>query len=89
MMGDHGSMGDMAGWMGGAMALAGLLWLLIGLALLVLIVVAAVWLTVRLRTNSAANGRGSPALDDLDGRYARGELDRDAYLQMRRDLDRR
>lgn len=31
-------------------------------------------------------GRGSPGLDALDERYARGEISRDEYLQKRRDI---
>jgi putative membrane protein len=30
--------------------------------------------------------RGSPALDILEQRYARGEIGRDEYLQKKRDL---
>lgn len=31
-------------------------------------------------------GRGSPGLDALDERYARGEINREEYLQKRRDI---
>jgi len=31
-------------------------------------------------------GRYSPGLDALDERYARGEINRDEYLQKRRDI---
>jgi putative membrane protein len=80
----------MAGWMMNGMGVFGLVWLLVSLALLVLIVVAVVWLIVRLRADSRAIGaRGSGARNELDARYARGEVDRDTYLQMRRDLDGR
>ena len=92
-MGDHHSMGDM-GWVVTGMGFAGLVWLLICLAILVLIIVAVVWLIDRLRGDSGRlrggsatpGGRASGALAELDLRYARGELDRDTYLQMRRDL---
>jgi putative membrane protein len=30
--------------------------------------------------------RRSPALEDLEERYARGELDREEYLQKKRDI---
>jgi len=85
-MGDDGSMGGMAGWMASAMGIAAIVWLVVGLALLALILAALVWLTLRLGRRSAAGGRGSGGLEELDRRYGRGELDRDTYLQMRRDL---
>jgi putative membrane protein len=44
-----------------------------------------VWLAVRLARGSGAAGR-STALDVLDERYARGEIDREEYQQRRRDL---
>lgn len=77
----------MTGWSG-----FGWLWplhILIPLFILGLIV-AAVVAIVRygggweVRTNQA--GRGSPGLDALDERYARGEINRDEYLQKRRDI---
>jgi putative membrane protein len=90
MMTDHGSTADMAGWMMSGMGIIGLVWLLVSLELLVLIVVAIVWLVGRLRGDSpATHGRRSGALDELDARYARGEVDRDTYLQMRHDLEGR
>ena len=85
MMGAPGSMnGDMVGWMGAM----GLVWLLVGIAVLVLTVATIVWLGFRL------HGAGTPAartpldpLGELARRYARGEIDRETYLGMRRDLD--
>jgi putative membrane protein len=77
-------MGWMGGWMGGAMGLCGFLWLVIGVAALIAIVLAALWLARRVGGDPA--GSGSGALAELERRYARGEVDRDAYLQMRRDL---
>ena len=89
-MNDHGSMGDMAGGMMNGMGVFGVVWLLVSLALLVLIIVVVIWLVARLRGDSPANrGPGSGARDELDVRYARGELDRETYLQMRRDLEGR
>jgi putative membrane protein len=86
MMGGSGGMGDMPGWMVAFMGVAGVIWLLVGIAVVVLIVVAAVWLASRLRRDVATGGRISTAIDELDHRYARGELDRDTYLQMRKDI---
>ena len=34
----------------------------------------------------APGGRYSPGLDALDERYAKGEINRDEYLQKRRDI---
>jgi putative membrane protein len=87
MMSDHHSMGGTAGWMMSVMGFAGLAWVILCLAILVLIIVAVVWLIDRFRGGSArSGGRASEALEELDRRYAKGEIDRDTYLQMRRDL---
>ena len=61
----HGDDG-MSGWMGAWI----LLWGLVGLAVLVLIVVATMWLVRSMnRTTSATD-----ALRELDLRYARGQI---------------
>jgi uncharacterized membrane protein len=64
--------------MGGGMILIGLVWL----TLLTASGIAIAWLILR--------GRGRHTTNDarqvLDVRYARGDLDRDAYLRMRADL---
>jgi putative membrane protein len=86
MMDDYSGMADMPGWMVAFMGVAGVVWLLVGIAVVVLIVVAAIWLASRLRRDVATGGRTSNAIDELDHRYARGELDRDCYLQMRKDI---
>jgi putative membrane protein len=52
----------------------------------VLIVLAAVALIRWLGLGSAGTS-GKSALDVLKDRYARGELGRDDYQQMRRDLE--
>jgi putative membrane protein len=64
------------GWM---MVLNGLFWLLImGLA---------VALVVRALRSAPPSGRsGASPLDVLGERYARGEIQRDEYLSMKRDL---
>ena len=89
MMGDHGSMDG--GMMGGAgFGISALVWTLLGIALVVLIIVAIVWLALRLRRDDREGSRQtSSALSELDRRYASGEIDRDTYLQIRRDLDAR
>ena len=55
--------------------------MLIGLLFLGLIVVLMIILTHKLR--SEENRR---AIDPLDERYAKGEIDREEYLQRRRDI---
>jgi putative membrane protein len=64
------------GW-GGWMLVHGAFWLL----LLALIVFGA----VVLMRGSRSPGQGS-ALDLLNERYARGEIDRDEYLQRKKDI---
>ena len=53
-----------------------------------LILVLVVWAVIAL-VRPMAGGKGgarSPALDALDERYARGEIQREEYLQKRHDL---
>ena len=81
MMGYGGGWGG-AGWM---MLFGGAFWLL----LLVLAVGAVVWFarTALHRPHDPPGwGRGAPALDILEERYARGEIERDEYLQKKRDM---
>ena len=74
-------------------------WMLFGLLLIVLVVVGIVWLV---RSVGSDGGRPSPppsapwtdaargsAREELDRRYARGEIDREEYLRVRDDLERR
>jgi mono/diheme cytochrome c family protein len=84
----HGQWRDM---MGDWPASFALVWLAVGLAVLVLVVIAVVWLARRASTSGSGPGReaaasASRALDILDQRYARGEITREEYLQVRRDL---
>lgn len=74
-------MNGMGGMMGcGAMAL---LWLLFA----VLLVAGVVVLVRALIDRSAGTGgRGSSALEILEGRFARGEIDRDEFEERRRAL---
>jgi putative membrane protein len=60
-----------------------------GLLILVLVVVALVWFVralTRPRERLPETGRRSAGLDLLDQRYARGEINRDEYLQKRADV---
>jgi putative membrane protein len=63
-------------------------WMMMGglhmIALLVFIGLL-VWLVIRSSRGDYAGGRRT-ALELLDERYARGEIDRDEYQQRRRDL---
>lgn len=83
MFGGSGHQGMMGGWGWGF----GILWMLFGLALVVLIVVL-IW---RLLDGGSQDGtrhegaRETP-LEILEKRYARGEIDRDAFERMKRDL---
>ena len=68
----HGHDGMMDGWMAGWM----LLWLLVGIALLGLVVAATVWLV---RTMKSSPSAGSDARNELDMRYARGDISSAEY----------
>jgi putative membrane protein len=69
------------------------LWLLfvlaMQLAVLVLVVLGIVWLVRRLSSDGSSNHVTRSAIDELEVRYARGEIDRTTYLQTREDLDKR
>lgn len=90
-MGHDGGMGGgMMGMMGGWM----LLWALVGLALLVVAVLAAVWLVkhrdpARSAAASDALGRrdeAPSAQELLRRRYAAGEIDHEEFQRVQRDL---
>lgn len=59
------------------------------LMLLVLVALTAgvVWL-VRTLVRDGGSGHKNSAIDQLDLRYARGEIDRDDYFKRRDDLER-
>jgi putative membrane protein len=56
------------------------------LVLILLVLVAVKYLTGSRRSDAQSEGANSGALAILEQRYARGELDREEYLQMRDDL---
>lgn len=64
-----------------------LLWALLILALTALAVVGLVRMFRNPRSRPLTSGQDTSARRLLDERYARGELDRDEYLQRRRDLE--
>ena len=75
------------------MAGSGIWWgpfgMIIWLLILIVVVVAVVWLlrpTTHGGGREPASPRRSTGLDILEERYARGEIDRDEYLQKKGDL---
>lgn len=79
--------GMMHGWSGGSWA--GPFGMIIWILFLVLIIAAVVWFVRSIP--HAGNGqlrpeRRSLGLDVLEERYAKGEIQRDEYLQKKRDL---
>lgn len=87
MMGYGPNWGMMGGWGGyGYGPLHFVIWIVV----LIAIVAFVVWLLRSFAgpgTHYAAQHR-SPGLDVLEERYARGEINRDEYLQKKRDIDR-
>lgn len=78
----NGPASGMMGW-GGWMAPFGMIvWILI----LALLVAGIVWLFGALTRRSGESGRRAPGLDVLEERYARGEINRDEYLEKKRDI---
>jgi putative membrane protein len=85
-MGGYGPFGMMGGWGGGSFFPFGGIF---GLLLLALIILALVWFAralLRSRERLPQPGRHPAGLDLLDQRYARGEINRDEYLQKRADV---
>jgi putative membrane protein len=80
VLADHGDWGHMDGW-GWGMAMFG--WLF--MALIIVLVAWLIWTTTR-SGESRRPVSHSTALDVLDGRYARGEIEREEYLQRKEDL---
>jgi putative membrane protein len=78
-----GMMGGYGGY-GGYGAFSMIIWVVI----LIAIVALVVWLVRSLSGPGAhhVGPRGSSGLDVLDDRYARGEINRDEYLEKKRDL---
>jgi putative membrane protein len=63
-------------------------WALFAVLVLALLVVGVVWL-VRTLAGPGPSGSTSAARQELDLRYARGELTREEYQQRRADLEGR
>lgn len=80
----------MGGDWGSAMGAAGSLWMVVGLALTVGLVVLAVWAAVRVSSTGGTLGTaGASALDILRERFARGELTAEEFEQAKRTLGQR
>ena len=79
----------MGGGMAIAMMLIAIFWVLFGLVLFALAVTALIWMTRALRQQGTPGSTGTSsrgAVDELDRRYASGELSREQYLQYKADL---
>jgi putative membrane protein len=77
----------MCGMMWGTGGMGGVwmvLWVLVGLAVLVLSALALAWVVRTLA--GGGQGGGDPAEQELRRRYAAGEISRDQYLAMSSDL---
>ncbi len=81
----------MGGFGFGGMLFAGLMML----AFWVLVIVGVIWLVATLargsstsapRTNSGAPTTGTAALDIVKARYAKGEITKEQFEEMKRDL---
>jgi putative membrane protein len=81
--------GMMDGMMGGGMMGGGAFmwfWAIFAVLVLALLVVGVVWL-VRTLAGPSPGSATSTARQELDLRYARGELTREEYQQRRADLE--
>jgi len=81
----HGSGYGMSGDWGIWMLLQALIWI----GLLVAIALGIIVLVRGRRTDNSPDQPRSSALDQLDERYARGEIDREEYLQRKQDISER
>lgn len=85
MMWDGGPMWD------GVPAVFMLVWLVFGFLVLALLVAAIVWLVRSVGSSGSRSwsqpDRSSSAREELDRRYARGEITREEYRQIREDLE--
>lgn len=73
--------------MGGVMSAGVFIWWILGIALIVLVVAGIVLLARRLGREGSYQKPGRSAIAELELRYARGEVDRETYVAIRRDLE--
>lgn len=78
------------GAMGGFIWAGMLIWVILGIALIVLVIVGGIWLVRQMGQNDGGRRRTSTrtAIEELESRYARGEVDRDTFVAIRDDLKR-
>jgi putative membrane protein len=78
----------MSGWGGYGGFGFGLLHIIIWIAILIAIVAFVVWAVraVAAPAMQYAQPRRSPGLEALEERYAKGEINRDEYLQKKNDI---
>lgn len=74
--------GMMGGWGYGYGPVHMIVWAVI----LIAIVVGVIWLVRSLSGSGQEQARRSAGLDVLEERYARGEINRDEYLQKKKDI---
>ena len=78
------------GYDGGASVIGGILMMAFWVAIIAGIVLLVVWLTRQVSggqtQSNAGGGSGDSALDILNMRYARGEIDKTEYEQKKKDL---
>ena len=79
-------MGNWGGW-GWGMGFGGIFMILFWALIILGVVALAKWLLSAGDSRGGFRGPGKSALDILKERYARGEINREQYEQMRRDLE--
>ncbi len=82
----YGPQWGMGGWGGAGL---GPIFMIFWLLVIVALIAGAVWLVRSASYHDAGSPRGpsrSSSLDILEERYARGEINRDEYLEKRRDM---
>jgi putative membrane protein len=78
------------GAMSGFMWVAMLIWAVLGIALVVLVIAGIVWLVRQAGRDGQGRRRlaDNRPIEELELRYARGEVDRETFLAIREDLER-
>ena len=76
--------------MGGFMWVGMLIWAILGIALVVVVIVGIVWFVRQSGGDSQGRRRRAEgtAIEALERRHARGDVDRETFLAIRADLER-
>ena len=76
--------------MGGFMWVGMLIWAILGIVLVVVVFVGIVWFVRQSGGDSQGRRRRAEgtAIEELERRYARGDVDRETFLAIRADLER-